>query len=167
MSAVPPTEAELQARYEHIDGWLQRRLDEQVVDTVERDVHQPRAWFVRMLGDEKEFITVWMQLRQRRLHAETYFMPAPEENHAELFAYLLRRNARIQAGKFVIGAEEAVYIHCHVDNDVPLERLDDELDRVVGSIYQWVEQFFKPALRIGFASRFARSDDSLSGREQT
>jgi hypothetical protein len=31
---------------------------------------------------------------------------------------------------------------------------EDELDRILGSLYAWVEQFFRPALRIGFASRF-------------
>ena len=32
---------------------------------------------------------------------------------------------------------------------------DDELDRILGSLYAWVEQFFRPALRIGFASHFS------------
>ena len=31
---------------------------------------------------------------------------------------------------------------------------EDELDRILGSMYAYVEQFFRPALRIGFASRF-------------
>ena len=29
-----------------------------------------------------------------------------------------------------------------------------ELDRILGSFYAYVEQCFRPALRIGFASRF-------------
>ena len=33
---------------------------------------------------------------------------------------------------------------------------DDELDRILGSLYVWVERFFPTAIRIGFASRFAR-----------
>jgi hypothetical protein len=32
-----------------------------------------------------------------------------------------------------------------------------QLDRLVGSAYVYVEHFFRPALRIGFASRFAAS----------
>ncbi len=31
---------------------------------------------------------------------------------------------------------------------------DEELDRIVGSLYAYVEQCFRPALRIGYASRF-------------
>ena len=156
MNSQPPTEHDLQERYDAIDRWLHGQQEQNpVVDTVERDVHKPRAWYVRLLGEEKEFTTLWLQLRQRTLHAETYFMPAPEENRAELYSYLLRRNAKLFGGSFVIGPEDAVYIHCEVDNSlVPLDCLPDELDRIVGSIYQWVEQFFKPAVRIGFTSRF-------------
>ncbi len=152
----PPTAEELEERYHVIDRWLHQQMEANpVVDTVERDVHKPKAWYVRLLGDEKEFTTLWLQLRQRTLHAETYFMPAPEENRAELYAHLLKRNSKLRGGSFVIGPEDAVYIYCEIDNTlVSLDQLDNELDRVVGSIYQWVEQFFKPALRIGFASRF-------------
>ncbi len=156
MSKRPLTDEELRDRHEAVDRWLKARMDEDpVIDTVEADVHNPRAWFVRLLGEEKEFTTLWIQLRQRTLHAETYFMPAPEENQAELYAHLLKRNAKMIGGRFVIGPEDAVYLYCQSDNGlVPLERLPEELDRIVGSIYQWVEQYFKPAFRIGFASRF-------------
>ena len=37
-------------------------------------------WYLRLKGDEKEFVTVWLTLRQRTLHHETQFMPAPETN---------------------------------------------------------------------------------------
>lgn len=156
MPVEPPSDAEIQERFDVIDRWLKTQMIENpVVDTIEADVHHTRAWYVRLLGDEKEFSTVWLQLRQRTLHAETYFMPAPQENEAELYAYLLRRNARMIGGRFVIGPEEAVYLYCQLDNTVvDIDALPDELDRILGSLYQWVEQFFRPALRIGFASRF-------------
>jgi hypothetical protein len=32
---------------------------------------------------------------------------------------------------------------------------DDELDRILGSLWAWVERHFRTMLRIGFASRFA------------
>ncbi len=155
----PPTEAELEKLEAAIDRWLTEQADNNpLVDAVERDVHTARAWFIRMRGEAKEFYTVYFHLRQRTLRFETYFMPGPEENHAELFAHLLRRNAKMYGASFMIGKEDAVFIQGQVDNAlVPLERLDDELDRVLGSIYQWVEQYFPPAIRIGYASRFADS----------
>ncbi len=153
----PPSDAELQALESAIDAWLNEQSEHNpLVDTVERDIHTPRAWFIRMKGEAKEFYTVYFHLRQRTLRFETYFMPGPEENQAELFAHLLRRNAKMYGASFMIGKEDAVFIQGQVDNAlVPLDRLDGELDRVLGSIYQWVEQYFPPAIRIGYASRFA------------
>ena len=38
---------------------------------------------------------------------------------------------------------------------LPVDALDEgELDRILGSMFAYVEQFFRPALRIGFASHF-------------
>jgi len=79
-------------------------------------------------------------------------MPAPEENHAAFFEHLLRRNQKLYGAAFAIGEEDAVFLVGQIDNAAIT---DDELDRVLGSLYAWVEQFFRPALRIGFASRFS------------
>ena len=51
---------------------------------------------------------------------------------------------------FAIGVEDAVFLVGQLANEAIS---DDELDRILGSLYAWVEQFFRPALRIGFASR--------------
>ena len=65
---------------------------------------------------------------------------------------LLRRNRKLYGAAFAIGDEDAVFLVGQLDNAA----VDDAaLDRVLGSLYAWVELFFRPALRIGFASRFA------------
>jgi hypothetical protein len=137
-----------------LDAWFRRQLDENpVVDAVERGEPGERRWYVRLRGEEKDVFTVWFTLRQRTLHYETYVMPAPEEDHAAFYEHLLRRNAKLYGGAFFIGEEDAVFLSGHLP--VELAGDDDELDRVLGSMYAWTEQFFRPALRIGFASRFA------------
>ena len=106
---------------------------------------------MRVRGEQKDVFTIWFHLRQRTLHYETYVMPAPEENHAAFYEHLLRRNLKLYGAAFAIGDEDAVFLVGQLANaDVD----DDELDRILGSLYEWVEQFFRPALRIGFASRF-------------
>jgi hypothetical protein len=110
-----------------------------------------RRWYVRMRGDEKAVVTVWLTLRERTLHFETYFMPAPEENAEQLYEYLLRLNTRLFALRFAIGLEDAVYLV----GQLPVAAVDaEELDRIVGSAYAYSEQWFRPAMRIGFASKF-------------
>jgi len=113
-----------------------------------------RRWLVRMRGEDKAVITVWLTLRERTLHYETYFIPAPEENVAACWEYLLRLNARLYAVRFAIGDEDAVYL----TGQLPLKAVDtEELDRIVGASYAYTEQYFRSALAIGFASRVGGS----------
>jgi len=148
----PDELAGLEAR---IDEWLAvQREENPVVAAVERDVESgERRWFVRVRGEEKDVFTIWFHLRQRTLHYETYVMPAPEEDHAAFYEHLLRRNRKLYGAAFAIGEEDAVFLVGQLANEAVTS---DELDRVLGSLYQWVEQYFRPALRIGFASRFAK-----------
>jgi Putative bacterial sensory transduction regulator len=153
----PFDDDELDALATRIEGWLKRQLAENpVVSAVERDTESgERRWFVRVHGEQKDVFSIWFHLRQRTLHYETYVMPAPEENHAQFFEHLLRRNLKLYGAAFVIGDEAAVFLAGQLANQC----VDgDELDRILGSLYQWVEQFFRPALRIGFASRFGNQD---------
>lgn len=135
-----------------VDEWLQRMADANpVVSGVGRDEDAPRRWFVRMRGEAKEITTVWITLGQRTIRYETYVMPAPEENQVQLYEQLLRRNERLVGAHFSIGVEDAVFLR----GELPLAALtEDELDRVVGSLYAYVEQVFPAAIRLGFASRF-------------
>lgn len=138
-----------------IDEWLASlRSSNSAIVAIDRAEPEPsfRArWYVRMRGEAKEFTTVWITLGQRTLRYETYVMPAPEENLPDFFDNLLRRNERLVGAHFSIGAEDAVFLR----GDLPLAALSEsELDRIVGSLYAYVEQCFRPLLAIGFASRF-------------
>jgi hypothetical protein len=150
---APSTPDDLDALEGRIDAWLATQLAENpVVAAVERDRESgERRWFVRVRGEQKDVFTIWFTLRQRTLHYETYVMPAPEEQHARFYEHLLKRNLKLYGAAFAIGDEEAVFLVGQLANAAVD---DDELDRILGSLYQWVEQFFRPALRIGFASRF-------------
>jgi hypothetical protein len=158
--ARPPCEeAELAALAQRIDRWLERELAENpAVVAVDRDpTDGARRWYVRLAGEEKPTFTVWFTLGQRTLQFETYVMPAPEANHEELYAYLLRRNRRMYGAAFAIGDEDAVYLVGQLAD----EALDeDELDRVLGSVYAYVEQFFRPAAIIGFPRLASTFDPS-------
>jgi hypothetical protein len=136
-----------------IDTWLAGELAANpTVAAVDRGETGERRWYVRLRGEQKDTFTIWFTLRQRTLHYETYVMPAPEENHERFFEHLLRRNLKLFGAAFAIGAEDAVFLV----GQLPVDAVEPaELDRILGSLYAYVEQFFRPALRIGFASRFS------------
>ena len=140
---------------------LERRIDEWIgeldaeydhIVAVDRSDDGSVRWFVRMLGDEKEFTTVWLTLGQRTLRYETYVMPSPEENERELYENLLRRNERLVGAHFSIGGEDAVFLRGEVATHAVTK---DDVDRILGTVYATVELTFKALLHIGFASRFA------------
>ncbi len=142
----------LAALERRIDGWLRAMAEggSVPVESIDRAEGDVRRWYVRLRGEDKDFTTVWMTLGQRTLRYETYVMPAPEENTAELFEHLLRRNERLVGVHFSIGIEDAVFLR----GALPVGAVDDaELDRVIGTLYATVEQCFRGLLRIGFASR--------------
>jgi hypothetical protein len=147
---APP--AELDRLEALIDRFLAEQLAENpAVAAVDHGEPGERRWYVRFRGEQKETFTIWFTLGQRTLQYETYVMPAPIENHAQLYEHLLRRNLRLYGAAFAIGEEEAVFLV----GQIGVQAIDvGELDRVLGSMYAWVEQFFRPAMRIGFASVF-------------
>jgi hypothetical protein len=146
------TPDELDRLEARIDTWLAGELVENpVVAAVDQGEQGERRWYVRLRGEQKETFTIWFTLGQRTLHYETYVMPAPIENHAEFYEHLLRRNLRLYGAAFAIGAEDAVFLV----GQIGAGAIDEgELDRILGSVYAWVEQFFRPAMRIGYASAF-------------
>ena len=137
-----------------IDQWLaQLTTSNPAVEAVDRDDGDQHRWHVRLHGDEKDHITVWLTLGQRTLRYEAYVMPAPEENIAQVYEMALRRNQKLVGAHFAIGVEDALFLR----GELPLAAVcAEEVDRVVGSIYAYSEQSFPALIRLGFASRFAR-----------
>ncbi len=136
-----------------IERWTAARLAEGgAVVAVDRQAEDDR-WYLRLRGDEKDFVTVWLTIRQRTLHHETQVMPAPEVNVEATFEYLLRRNADLHQMRFALGAEDAVYLV----GEIPVSSVtEDELDRIVGSSLAYVDDCFPTAMSIGFAGRYRR-----------
>ena len=125
--------------------------DTMPVEAIDRGEGDERRWYVRLRGEDKDFTTVWLTLGQRTMRYETYVMPAPEENAAELYEHLLRRNERLVGAHFAIGIEDAVFLR----GELPLSLVTEaELDRVIGTLYATVEQCFQSLLHIGFPRFF-------------
>ena len=60
------------------------------------------------------------------------------EDHERFFEHLLRRNLEMFGAAFAIGAEDAVFLVGQLPNDA----IDPgELDRILGSLYSYVERY--------------------------
>ncbi len=140
--------AELERR---IDGWLaEAQASNPLIEAVDRGEPGTLRWYVRLQGESKDHTTIWLTLGQRTLQYEAYVLPAPEENAAAVHELVLRQNNALVGAHFAIGVEDAVFLR----GELPLVALDgEELDRIIGSIYAYVERFFPALIRLAFASR--------------
>lgn len=149
----PADAAKLDAIAALIERWASAQLDENpsVLGIERENENGVRRWLLRLTGEEKQYIAVWFTLRQRSVGVETYFMPGPEENVEQCFTYLLRLNARLGGLRFAVGQEQAVYLMGATSVHHVTEA---ELDRLLGAAYAYTEAYFRPAMRIGYESRF-------------
>lgn len=146
----PVSAAELARLDSLIEAWLDRQgAENPSVASVER-VEGARRWYVRLEGEEKSVFSALFTLSERTLQYESHLMPSPEEERARLFEHLLRRNRGLYGLALAID-DDGIFLQGRLD----LRHLDEsELDRVLGSLYAATEQFFRPAMRIGFGSEF-------------
>ena len=151
---------ELAAVATRVDAWIVRERSPEgtfgLVAAERQEVTDRTAahrWYLRFRGEEKDAITVWLTLRQRTLHHEAQFMPAPEEHAVEVYRYLMRRNADLYGMAFCLGPEDAVYLV----GRVPAGSVDDdELDRIAGSSIVYVDDHYPTAMALGHPSVYRR-----------
>jgi hypothetical protein len=130
----------------HLEGPV---AGEEWVQTVEYDAEIPR-WYVRFGCEGRDAATIYFDLHQRTLRYEVYFLPDPPSNQLELYRFLLERNHQSYAAHFSIGPDGDLYLI----GRVLLQHLGvAELDRIIGSLYELVERWFQPAVRIGYGER--------------
>jgi hypothetical protein len=149
------------------DGDSARRLNEEIESwstqwsgTLLGIEHQPMPddrghyhWLIRLKGDEKDVITLWLSLRQRSVHVETELMPAPEENREALLRFLLVRNAELREVHFAIGPEEGIYLM----TQIPMNEIDvDRLDELVGATLTYVDEIYPTAMSMGLPGLYRR-----------
>jgi hypothetical protein len=104
---------------------------------------------VRFGCDGRDAATIYFDLHQRTLRYELYFLPAPEdpERVARLHAWLLRRNHDLYGARFSTGPDGDVYL----TGRLALEHLsDEELDRIVGVLFELTERWFQAAVTIAY-----------------
>ena len=123
---------------------------------VSRDIDSERdgqRWMIMLHGEHKRTVGVTVSIGDHTLIVQSFFMRAPDDDAAAVYALLLRRNLRSYTLRFAL----------HPDGDVllvgvvPLEAVTDvELDRVLGQLLAVADETFNEALRVGFAGYITR-----------
>jgi hypothetical protein len=144
-------EVDLQARERAAHALIAAHLEgpvaaEPYIQTVEYDP-ELRRWYVRFGCDGRDATTIYFDLHQRTLRYEVYFLPDPPSQHLDLYRFLLQRNHTMYGARFSIGPDGDLYL----TGRVALEHLTEgELDRIIGVLYELVETWFQPVIRLAY-----------------
>jgi hypothetical protein len=146
--AIEP--GKLQAAHELVASHLEGPVAvEPYIQTVEYDP-ELRRWYVRFTCEGRDATTIYFDLHERTLRYEVYFLPLPPEHHLELYEFLLKRNHTMYGARFSIGPDGDVYLV----GRVALEHLTvEELDRIIGVLYELTERWFQPVVQLAYGRR--------------
>ncbi|MGO9077805.1 MAG: YbjN domain-containing protein [Streptosporangiaceae bacterium] len=114
---------------------------------------QPGACLVRLDGQHKLATMTWLIAGQHSLQVEAFFCRQPDENHAEFYRFLLERGADMFGVHFALDRTGDV----HLVGRLPLAAITPaEIDRLLGCVLSYADEYFDQALMIGFASAIRR-----------
>lgn len=130
------------------------RAERIVLDGLEEadlDVEEigPGAWMTTLSGEWKRTLPVLLRVEDRSLHVSALLSRDPDEEHAEVYRYLLLRNQRVAPIHFALDDDHDIVMV----GWIPLEALDgDSFDRLLGALLTTADEVFNAVLRRGFGS---------------
>lgn len=158
MTRAPLSDADAAARLSTtLSEWEQQWHASSFVGQIEhQDLPDDRGhfhWLIRLRGEERDVITLWLSLRQRTVFVETELMPAPEENVEALYRYLLVKNHELRELHLAIGPEAGIYLVTQVPiGELTVERMDE----LVGATVTYVDDMFPTVMSMGLPSMYRR-----------
>jgi hypothetical protein len=100
-------------------------------------------------GERKLQTAVRLDVGTHALGVHAFVCRNPDENHEQVYRWLLERNLRMYAVAFGIDPLGDIYL----DARLPLAAVtDEELDRLLGSVLAYADESFNTILELGFAS---------------
>lgn len=116
---------------------------------IEFDETAPGDFSLSLPGERKLTIPVRLDLGRHALGVHAFVCRNPDENHENVYRWLLQRNLRMYAVAFAIDRTGDIYL----DARLPLSAVDAEgLDRLLGSVLTYADESFNTILELGFAS---------------
>ena len=126
---------------------------ERVCDGLPLDRTGERSYVVTLPGTHKLKTNVNLIVGEHALRVEAFVIRQPDENREAVWAWLLRRNAKLHGVAFTIDTEGDVYL----TGRLPLPAVTDEtLDQLLGATLSAADESFDTLLELGFSSAIRR-----------
>lgn len=123
---------------------------------VEFEEAEPGAFLCKLPGAHKLSTMTWLVVGDHSLHVEAFVVRRPDENHETVYKWLLERNARMYAVSFAVDNVGDVYLV----GRLPLSSVvPDEIDRILGSVLTYSDEWFDTILEMGFRTSIEKEWD--------
>ncbi|CAB4870541.1 unannotated protein [freshwater metagenome] len=156
MSSTPITDVAAAEEFARtLDAWSQRLLDDEMLLAAETGISSDgkKQWLLRFAGEEKQFVAIWMTLRQRTVYVEIELMPPPEENVSEVLTIAMAKNFDLYPLHLAIGPDNGMYLVMRF----PVGDASSELfDEISGAALRYVDELFPTLMARGYASAYRR-----------
>ncbi|GAA2112683.1 YbjN domain-containing protein [Microlunatus panaciterrae] len=114
---------------------------------------EPGLFSVTLPGTRKLSTECALQVGQHGLNVRAFVARSPDENHREVYRWLLERNLRLYGIAFCVDSLGDVYL----TGRVSLEAVTPaEVDRLLGSVADASDSSFNTILELGFADSIRR-----------
>src|SRR6478609_138568 len=111
------------------------------------------AFLVTLAGERRHRTLVWLVLGAHHVLVESFVCRAPDENHEQVYRYLLQRNARLRSVAYALDQVGDIHLVGRLD----AESLSvGELDTVLGVVLETSDADFNAILERGFAAAIRR-----------
>ena len=120
---------------------------------VEHQEPQPGAFVVNLPGQKRLKTACWLVVGGQGLAIEAFVVRKPEENHQQVYGWLLSHNARMFGVYWSIDDSGDIYL----TGRWPLAAVTpDSVDRLLGVVLDYADSAFNTLLELGFGSSIKR-----------
>ena len=111
------------------------------------------AFLVTLAGERRHRTLVWLVVGAHHLLIESFVCRAPDENHEQVYRFLLQRNARLRSVAYALDQVGDIHLVGRIGAD---GLTVDELDTVLGVVLETSDADFNAILERGFAGAIRR-----------
>ncbi|GIH08755.1 hypothetical protein Rhe02_68220 [Rhizocola hellebori] len=111
------------------------------------------SYVVTLPGTHKLKTNVNLIAGEHTLRVEAFVIRQPDENREEVWAWLLRRNAKLHGVAFTIDTNGDVYL---IGRLPALAVTEETVDQLLGSVLTAADESFDTLLELGFSSAIKR-----------
>jgi hypothetical protein len=114
---------------------------------------EPDAFLLTLPGERRHRTLVWLLVGDHDLIIESFVCRQPDENHQEVYRYLLQRNASLRSVAYCLDRVGDI----HLVGRIGLNSISAaEIDTLLGVVLAASDADFNPILQRGFPSSIRR-----------